>query len=161
MKAPLTAQLEKIVVNAGIGRASTQANFEEKFLVQALRDLGLITGQKAEIRKARKSIAGFKIRENQVIGLKVTLRRAKMVDFFERFTRMVVPRIRDFAGIDPTNVDARGVLNMGIREQYVFPEVNPEESFTTFSLGVTIVPKTRDRKKAMALYTDLKIPFKH
>lgn len=152
--------LEKIVVNIGVGRASTQPNFEEKILKQISSDLAKITGQKAEIRKARKSIAGFKIREGQIVGLKVTLRRAKMVDFFERLVRIVLPRVRDFGGLEIEKIDSHGILNAGIRDQLVFPEINPEESPFSFSLGVNIVPKIKDSEKAETEFRRLGVPLK-
>ena len=128
--------LEKIVVDAGVGRLSQTPNFEEKALVQVSRDLALMTGQKPQVRRVKKSIAGFKMREGQIVGLRVTLRRDKMVDFFERLISIVLPRVRDFSGLDPKSIDEGGVLNIGIREQAVFPEVTPEESPVSFSLGI-------------------------
>src|SRR5262249_38604708 len=95
--------LEKIVIDAGVGRLSQTPNFEEKALVQVMSDLANMTGQKAEIRRAKKSIAGFKIREGQIVGLRVTLRREKMVDFFERLITIVLPRVRDFTGLEVRN----------------------------------------------------------
>src|SRR5579863_1277040 len=95
-RAELRRFFEKIVVDVGVGRLSQTPNFEEKALVQVMKDLAAMTGQKAEIRKAKKSIAGFKIRENQIVGLKITLRREKMVDFFDRLITIVLPRVRDF-----------------------------------------------------------------
>lgn len=152
--------LEKIVINAGVGRLSQQPNFEQKILPQILGDISAIVGQKPELRKAKKSIAGFKVREGQVIGIKVTLRRRKMVDFFERMITIVLPRLRDFRGLDPAFIDDVGTFNVGFTEQMVFPEINPEESPVTFSLGVNIVPRKRDRKAAVEEYTKLGIPFK-
>ena len=154
------AFLEKIIVNAGVGRLSQQPNFEEKALVQVARDISLIAGQKPRVRGARKSIAGFKIREGQIVGLMVTLRRAKMVDFFERLITIVLPRVRDFGGLDLTSIDEGGVLNTGIKDQFVFPEIAPEESPVSFSLGVSIVPKTRNREKAVEAYRALGVPLK-
>ncbi len=151
--------LDKVVINVGVGRASQQASFEDKMLPQIVRDIGLIAGQKPQVRRAKKSIAGFKVRENQIIGLRVTLRGRSAVDFFERLTTIVLPRVRDFSGVDTTNVDAHGALNVGFREQLVFPEVNPEESTLLFSLGVNIVPKLRNRAVALTRYAELGIPF--
>ena len=155
------ALLEKIVVNAGVGKASSsQPNFEEKVLTQIARDIAVISGQKPEIRRARRSIAGFKVREGQVVGLRITLRRRKMVDFLERLIRIVLPRVRDFAGVDPEAVDKGGVLNLGFREQFVFPEIDPEQSNFVFSLGVNLVPKRRNQAGALAAYEKLGIPFR-
>lgn len=152
--------LEKIVVDAGVGRLSQTPNFEEKALAQVMRDLAAMTGQKPQVRRARKSIAGFKLREGTVVGLRTTLRRARMVDFFERLIKIVLPRVRDFNGLATGNVDAHGILNTGIREQFVFPEISPEESPVTFSLGVTIVPRIKDRAKALAEFRRLGVPLK-
>ncbi len=152
--------LEKIVVDAGVGRLSQTPNFEEKALVQVTRDLAAVTGQKAEIRRAKKSIAGFKVREGQIVGLRVTLRRDKMVDFFERLITIVLPRVRDFNGIDPRNIDKGGTLNFGIREHAVFPEIVPEQSPVSFSLGMNIVPRIRNRAKALEAFRKLGVPLK-
>lgn len=159
------AALEKIVVNAGVGRASTQQNFEDKVLPQIIRDFSLIAGQKPHTRRARKSIAGFKIREGQIIGIKATLRRDKMVDFWNRLITIVLPRVRDFSGIDPADVDHAGSLNTGFKEQFVFPEVNPEESFHVFSLGINAVPKrsargAAARERAIGMFRALGLPFR-
>lgn len=155
----LTA-LEKIVVNAGVGRASQQPSFEEKVFPQIVKDIEMLTGQKPQVRRAKKSIAGFKLRQGQVIGLRATLRHRKMVDFFERFIRIVLPRVHDFRGIDPSSVDAGGTLNTGFREQYVFPEINPEESQFTFSLGVNVVPRKKHREEALARYRAFGVPLR-
>jgi len=153
--------IEKIVVNAGIGRLSQQGGFEEKLLPQIVRDLATITGQRPETRAARQSIAGFKIREGQVVGLRITLRGRRMVDFFERLITIVLPRVRDFRGIDPAGaVDAGGSLNIGFREQLAFPEVNAEEASLIFPLGVSIVPVRKNRAAALAAYRALGIKFK-
>ncbi|RJQ29572.1 50S ribosomal protein L5 [Candidatus Parcubacteria bacterium] len=152
--------LEKIVVSAGIGRLSQLPNFEEKALPQLARDLGLIAAQKPRVARAKKSIAGFKIREGQIVGLAVTLRRKKMVDFFERFITIVLPRVKDFSGIDPRTVDERGALNVGIKEHVVFPEIAPEDSPLSFSLGVAIVPRVKHRGAALLKYRELGVPLK-
>ncbi|MDE2019305.1 MAG: 50S ribosomal protein L5 [Patescibacteria group bacterium] len=152
--------LEKITIDAGIGRLSQTPNFEEKALAQVMSDLALMTGQKPQLRRAKKSIAGFKIREGQVVGARVTLRRDRMVDFFERLVKIVLPRVRDFQGIARSAVDAGGTLNVGIREQLVFPEINPEQSAISFPLGVNVVPKVKSREKAMEEYKKLGVPMK-
>jgi large subunit ribosomal protein L5 len=159
-QSPARDLLEKIVINAGVGRASATPNFEDKVLKQIEADLSAIAGQKAQVRRSRMSIAGFKMREGQIVGLKTTLRRRKMVDFFNRLTTIVLPRVRDFTGLDPKIVDKGGVLNIGFREQFVFPEVNPEESPYTFSLGVNVVPKKKDQKAALEAYKALGVPFR-
>ncbi|MEY4731900.1 MAG: hypothetical protein RL681_846 [Candidatus Parcubacteria bacterium] len=156
----IRAFLEKIVVNAGVGRASQTPNFEEKILLQIMRDFALITGQKPRVNRAKKSIAGFKVREGQIVGLHATLRGANLVDFFERFHRIVLPRVRDFGGVDVEHIDEHGTLNVGFREHVTFPEVNPEESPFIFPLGVSMVPRKRNRAAAIEQFRVLGIPFK-
>lgn len=152
--------LEKVVINAGVGRLSNQPHFEEKVLPEIMKDLATITGQKARIARARKSIAGFKIRQNQIVGLSITLRRQKMVDFFERLNRIVLPRVRDFIGIDTKSIDKSGILNIGLKEQFVFPEIDTDKSTLTFSLGINLVPKNKDRQKAEETFRALGVPLK-
>jgi large subunit ribosomal protein L5 len=152
--------LEKIVVDAGVGRMNQMPNFEEKALVQVMKDLAAMTGQKAQFRRAKKSIAGFKIRENQIVGVRVTLRREKMVDFFERLITIVLPRVRDFRGINRTAIDSHGVLTIGVRDQFVFPEIEPEQSFVPFSFGASIVPKKKDEKRSWEEFMKLGVPMK-
>jgi large subunit ribosomal protein L5 len=152
--------LEKIVVNAGVGKMGQNPNFQEKGLVEVARSFALITGQKPQYRSAKKSIAGFKLREGAIVGLRVTLRKKKMIDFLARLINIVLPRVRDFNGIDPRNVDKGGALNIGFKEQYVFPEINPEESNLNFSLGVNLVPKVKDRNHAIENYHKLGVPLK-
>ena len=152
--------LEKVVVDAGVGRLSQTPNFEEKALVQVMNDLAAMTGQKPQIRRAKKSIAGFKIRENQIVGLRVTLRKEKMVDFFERLVTIVLPRVRDFNGLELSNVDHCGTLNLGVREQIVFPEISPEQSPVTFSIGISAVPKKKNHDRSLEEFKRLGVPLK-
>lgn len=159
-KKELPRFLEKIVIDAGVGRQSTQPNFEEKTLPQIMRDLALLSGQKPEVRRARKSISSFKVREGQIVGLRVTLRRRKMVDFFNRLITIILPRIRDFNGIRRTAVDTHGALNIGVREQFVFPEVHPEHSPVSFSLGIAIVPRRRKREESLSLFVQAGVPLR-
>ena len=156
----LSSFLEKIVIDVGVGRLSAQPNFQEKVLPQIMKDISALSGQKAQIRPAKKSIAGFKTREGQTVGLKITLRRKKMVDFFERLIRIVLPRVRDFGGIAPTAIDKHGVLNVGIREHVVFPEISPEQSPTSFSLGINIVPKIKSRDSSIETFKRMGVPLK-
>lgn len=158
--AEINAFLEKVVIDAGVGRASGQPSFEEKTLPHIMKDLAAIVGQKPQTRSAKKSIAGFKIREGQIVGLKATLRRKKMVDFFERLIKIVLPRVRDFSGITLTSIDGRGTLNIGIREHVVFPEINPEQSPVSFSMGIAIVPRIKNRERALAKFRELGVPLK-
>jgi large subunit ribosomal protein L5 len=152
--------VEKIVIDAGVGRLGQQPNFEEKTLVQVMRDLAAMTGQKPEIRRAKISIAGFKLREGQIVGLRTTLRREKMVDFFERLITIVLPRVRDFNGLEHSAIDQGGTLNVGIREHQVFPEISPEQSPVSFSIGVSVVPKKKNRAVAVAKYAEFGVPMK-
>lgn len=159
-KLPVSQFLEKIVVNAGVGRLSQEPNFEDKILPQIRRDLGFLTGQAPEIRRAKKSIAGFKIRAGQIVGLRVTLRRKIMVDFFERLITIVLPRLRDFSGLPLSAVDQHGVLNIGFKEQIVFPEINPDETAFIFSLQVSLVPRRRTRQSNLTTYRALGLPLR-
>jgi large subunit ribosomal protein L5 len=152
--------LEKVVIDVGVGRLSAQPNFEEKALVQVMNDVANITGQRPQVRRAKKSIAGFKTREGQIVGVKVTLRRKKMVDFFEKLVKIILPRVRDFTGIPQTNIDTGGVLNLGIKEHTVFPEIDPEKSPISFSFGIAIVPKKRTRDAAVKTYFKLGVPLR-
>ncbi len=152
--------LEKIVIDVGVGRLSQQPNFEDRALPQLERDIASIAGQKPQLRRARKSIAGFKTREGQIVGLRVTLRRQKMVDFFERLVRMVLPRVRDFTGLETRIIDKGGVLNIGLREHSVFPEINQEQSPIIFPLGMNIVPREKNRTEALEYYREVGVPFK-
>src|SRR5579862_8597641 len=156
----MRAFLEKVVIDAGVGRLGQQPSFEEKILPQVMRDIASVTGQQPQLRRAKESIAGFKLREGQIVGLRVTLRREKMVDFFERLITIVLPRVRDFGGLDPKNIDQGGTLNMGIREHLVFPEISPEQSPVIFSIGVNIVPKAKSREKSLEEFKKLGVPLK-
>lgn len=151
--------LSKIVVNAGVGKISTQAGFEEKTLPQIVKDISSIAGQKPKLTCAKRSIAGFKSREGQIVGLVTTLRGKKMVDFFERLVRIVLPRVHDFKGLSVKTVDDRGTLHVGFREQVVFPELNAEESHFNFSFGLNIVPKPGKKEEIIEAYKKLGVPF--
>lgn len=155
----MNSGLEKIVVNVGVGRMSAQPGFEEKTLPEIIKELGIITGQKPSIRSAKKSIAGFKLRMGTPVGLKTTLRRSRMNEFLAKFTHTVLPRVRDFRGINQESIDANGNLTIGLKEHLVFPEVSPETAKASFGVEVTFVPKFRNREKALELYKELGIPF--
>jgi large subunit ribosomal protein L5 len=152
--------LEKVVIDAGVGRLSQTPNFEDKTLVQVMRDIAAVTGQKPQIRRASKSISGFKIREGQIVGLRVTLRKERAVDFFERLVTIVLPRVRDFNGLPISNVDHGGTLNLGIREHLVFPEISPESSPVTFSIGVSAVPKKKNQEKSLEAFRKFGVPLR-
>lgn len=155
-------KLEKVVVNTGIGRLTQQPNFEDKILPAVTQDFAAITGQKPANRPARISISGFKLRQGVVVGLKATLRRKRMEEFLKKLSRVVLPRVRDFRGIDIKNVDLNGNLSFGIKDHLVFTEVSPEHSRTNFGIEVTVVPKSKDvrnREEAIQLYRNIGIPF--
>ncbi|HUC02006.1 MAG TPA: 50S ribosomal protein L5 [Candidatus Paceibacterota bacterium] len=154
------AFVEKVVLDAGVGRLAQQPNFEEKILPQVMRDIAAITGQQPQVRKAKESIAGFKVREGTIVGLRVTLRRGRAVDFFERLITIVLPRVRDFVGLEHSAIDQGGTLNVGIRDHYVFPEISPEKSPVSFALGVSVVPKTRNHAKSVEKFAEFGVPMK-
>ncbi len=152
-------KLEKIVINVGTGRLSAQPNFSDKLLPELIKELSAITGQKPSTRPAKKSIAGFKLRTGTVVGLKTTLRKARMNEFLQKLINSALPRVRDFRGINPDAIDKGGSLTIGLKEHLVFPELNPENSKASFGMEITLVPKLREKEKAVELYNALKIPF--
>ena len=147
-------------MNVGVGRLTTQPNFQDKILPAVIEELKIITGQKPAFRPAKKSIAGFKLRMGTIVGLKTTLRRKRMLEFLKKFVGATLPRVRDFRGIKREAVDASGNLTVGVKEHLVFPEITPELSKQNFGLEVTLVPKLKNKEMAMELYKELKIPFK-
>ena len=148
--------VKKIVVNVGAGEAVTNKNVLEKILEQ----IGLITGQKAVITKARKSVSAFKIRRGLPIGVKVTLRDKKMYSFLEKLIKVVIPRLRDFKGISDKSIDPNGNLNMGFTEQTIFPEIDFDKIDKIRGLEVSIVTNARNKEKGKKLFELLGIPFK-
>jgi len=152
--------VQKVVVNIGLGRASQAATFADKILPEIIRELAIITGQKPAIAAAKKSIAGFKLRQGQAIGLKVILRGNRMYDFIDRLVKMVYPRVRDFRGIDLKNVDKDGNLNLGFKDHFVFAEISQEMASVDFGLQVTLVTKARSRQDAIVLFKHLGFLFK-
>lgn len=153
-------KLDKIVINVGVGRLSQVPNFTDKIFPEIEKELALITGQKPSPRGAKKSIAGFKTRAGNIVGLKVTLRGKRMNDFLNRMLNIALPRVKDFRGIDLKNVDNSGNLNIGFREHSVFPEINLETSRINFGIEVTLVPSLKKREAALGLYRKLGVPFK-
>ena len=155
-------RLEKATVNCGFGRmVSGKTKDEQKKIQEAVaRDLTQICGQRAVICAARKSIAGFKIREGQSVGAKITLRRRRMYDFLERAITVALPRTRDFQGIPSKNVDRDGNLTFGIKEHIAFPEVSPEKINFIFSFEVTVTTTARNREEALAMFKSLGFPIK-
>ena len=149
-------KLEKIVVNIGLGEATQNP----KLLEKATEELALITGQKPAIRKARKSIANFKLREGQAIGCTVTLRGDRMWEFFDRLVNISLPRVRDFKGVSPRAFDGRGNYSLGLREQIIFPEVDYDKVERITGLNVTVVTTARNDAEAKALLSHLGVPFR-
>jgi len=149
-------RITKITVNVGVGRMSKENHAMEK----VERDLSLLTGQKASPRKAKRSIASFKLREGVVVGYAVTLRGIRMWDFLDRLISLALPLSRDFRGIDPKNFDRDGNLNIGIREHSIFPEVNIENVKDIFSLQATITTTAANREQGIALLRGLGFPLK-
>lgn len=153
-------RLEKIVVATGVGKLRQRPGFEENLLPEIIKELAQITGQHPKINKAKKSVAGFKMREGDIVGLQVTLRGQKMEDFLKRLIGFVLPRIRDFRGINNKSIDAQGNLTIPIREHTVFPEINPDEVKVDFGLEVTLVSTTKSREEASKFYKELGVPLK-
>ncbi len=147
---------EKVVVNMGVGEASKDA----KAMDGAVKDLTAITAQRPTIRRARKSIATFKIREGMPVGACVTMRGDRMWDFIDRLTSIVLPRIRDFRGLSPKSFDGRGNYNFGLTEQLVFPEIDYDDIDATRGMDITIVTTAIDDEQGRALLTALGFPFK-
>lgn len=158
-KQSLEKQFEKAVVNVGVGRLRQQAQFEEKIMPEIMRELAMITGQKPSPRPAKKSIAGFKTRIGDVVGLKVTLRRKRMADFLKKLISVILPRVRDFRGIPRKQIDSAGNLSFGFREQLVFPEISADKSKVNFGIEVTVVPKIKKKDKAIELYKSSGFPL--
>lgn len=158
---PIRENLEKIVVNVGVGKLRNQPNFEEKVIPEIIATIAAITGQAPAPRKAKKSIASFKLREGETVGLQVTIRRARMEQFLKRLVEIVFPRVKDFRGLEIKNVDEHGNLNVGFKDQFVFPEINIEKSRVSFGVQVTCVSKTKDRDAAIAFYRSIGVPLKN
>ena len=149
-------RLSKIVVNCGVGRATQQASLLEG----AVNDLRIITGQKPLVTKAKKSIAGFKLREGNAIGVKVTLRGDRMWEFFDRLITLTIPRIRDFRGLDPDGFDGSGNYNFGVTEQLIFPEIDYDKVDTVRGMNITIVTTARTNEEGKALLDAFNFPFR-
>ena len=149
-------RLEKIVVNMGVGEAAQNS----RALDGAMEDLAKITGQKPQLRRARKSIAGFKIREGMPVGARVTLRGERMWEFLDRLITIALPRVRDFRGISPRSFDGRGNFALGLREQTIFPEVSYDSIDTTRGLDVAVVTTAETDEEARELLRMLGMPFR-
>lgn len=148
--------LDKVVLNVGMGAASSNA----KMLDAAVNELAVITGQKPVVTKAKKSIAGFKLREGVSIGCMVTLRGNRMFDFLDRLFHAALPRIRDFRGFSPKAFDGRGNYSLGIKEQLIFPEVKYEEVFSVHGMNIVIVTTASTDDEGRSLLKNLGFPFK-
>jgi len=151
-----TPRIEKITVNMGVGEAKTNA----KALDNAVEELTTITGQRAQITRAKKSIAGFKIREGMPIGAKATLRGVRMYEFLDRLVSIALPRIRDFRGLSPRSFDGRGNYSIGIREQIIFPEINYDDIQEVRGLDVVITTSAKTDEEGLALLRGLGLPFR-
>ena len=148
-------KLDKIVINMGVGEAKENA----KVLDSAVRDMEIITGQKAVLTKAKKSVANFKLREGMVIGVKVTLRDERMYEFLDRFFNVALPRVRDFRGINPNSFDGRGNYAMGIKEQLIFPEIEYDKIDAVRGMDICFVTTAETDEEAKELLTLMGAPF--
>ncbi len=149
-------RLEKIVVNMGVGKALQEKNRME----QAAEQLSQITGQKALITKAKKAVSAFRLRENNPIGCKVTLRGRRMYEFLDRLISIALPRIRDFRGVNPKSFDGHGNYSLGLAEQLVFPEIDPDKVTFTQGMDVTFVTTTNSDDEARELLRAFGMPFR-
>jgi len=149
-------RLEKIVINMGVGRATQQ----QSLLEGAVRDLTAIAGQKPVVTKARRSIAGFKLREGNAIGCMVTLRGDRMWEFLDRLISLAIPRIRDFRGLSPRSFDGHGNYTFGVTEQLIFPEINYDKIDSTRGMDITIVTSARTDDEGRALLLAFGFPFR-
>ncbi|MDX6509397.1 MAG: large subunit ribosomal protein [Gaiellaceae bacterium] len=152
MQAP---RIQKITLNMGVGEAKTDA----KQLDAAIEELTIIAGQRAQVRRARKSIASFKLREGMAVGARVTLRGDRMWEFLDRLVAIALPRIRDFRGLNAGSFDGRGNYSLGIREQIIFPEINYDDVKDVRGLDVTITTSAENDEQALALLRGLGLPF--
>jgi large subunit ribosomal protein L5 len=152
----MVPRMEKIVVNMGVGRATQQPSLLEG----AVRDMTAITGQKPLVTKAKKSIAGFKLREGNSIGAKVTLRNDRMWEFFDRLVSLAIPRIRDFRGLPPKGFDGRGNYTFGVNEQLIFPEIDYDKIDAPRGMDITIVTTARSNAEGRALLDAFGFPFR-
>lgn len=149
-------KMEKIVINMGVGEASK----DSKFIEAAVKDLEQITGQKPVVTKARKSIAGFKVREGQVIGAKVTLRGENMYNFMEKLIKVALPRVRDFRGVSKTAFDGKGNYTLGIKEQIIFPEIEYDQILKIRGMDIVFVTTAKTNEEAFELLSGFGMPFR-
>jgi len=149
-------RLKKISINIGVGEAAS----EPKLLEIAIQELAQITGQKPQVRKSRKAISNFTLREGQAIGCRVTLRRKAMCEFFDRFVSLAVPRIRDFRGLSDTSFDGRGNYTIGVREQIIFPEIDIDKVPRISGMDISFFTSAASDEEAYVLLSELGMPFK-
>ncbi|WP_274427165.1 50S ribosomal protein L5 [Chelativorans sp. YIM 93263] len=149
-------RIEKVVINMGVGEATG----DSKKPTSAAGDLALITGQKPVITKARKSVAGFKVREGMPIGAKVTLRRERMYEFLDRLVNVALPRVRDFRGLNPKSFDGHGNFAMGMKEHIVFPEINYDDVDQIWGMDIIVCTTAKTDEEARALLTAFNFPFR-
>ncbi len=148
-------KIDKIVVNMGIGEAVA----DSKKAAAAMKDLALITGQKPSPRRARKSVAQFKVREGMVVGAKVTLRKDRMYEFLDRLINIALPRVKDFRGLKPTSFDGRGNYAMGLKEHIVFPEINYDQIDQMWGMDIIVATTAKTDDEARALLRQFQFPF--
>lgn len=149
-------KLTKIVINIGLGESKDNP----KSVEIAVNELSLLAGQKAVITKAKKSISNFKLREGMSIGCMVTLRGKKMYDFFDRLVNIAMPRIRDFQGINYNSFDTNGNYNLGVKEQYIFPEIDLDKSDKSRGMNITFVTSTKNIEESRDMLLQMGMPFK-
>ena len=148
-------KIEKVVMNVGVGEASKNA----KLLTSVVRGLGVITGQKAVVTRARRSVSNFQLREGMPIGASVTLRKSRMYEFLDRLVSVAIPRVRDFRGLRTRSFDGRGNFTMGIREQIIFPEIDFDKVHQIHGMNITVVTTTDRDDVALALLRAMGFPF--
>lgn len=153
-------KVSKVVINVGLGRMSQQTGYNDKILPEVLNELSQIVGQRPRTNPSKKSIAGFKMRQGQIIGAKTTLRGERMYAFIDKLNKLVMPRVRDFKGIDPKNIDAHGNLSIGFKDHLVFPEITPEHSKADFGMQITFVTTAKNKEEAVELLKLIGVPLK-
>ena len=149
-------RLEKIIVNMGVGDGA----HDPKAIDGALKDIAIITGQKARLNRAKKSVAGFKLRAGMSVGCKVTMRGNRMYEFLDRLTSLAIPRVRDFRGLNPRSFDGNGNFNMGLDEQLVFPEIDYDDIDRIRGMDITIVTTAKTDEEGLALLDAMGMPFR-
>lgn len=149
-------RIEKIVINMGVGESTA----DSKKATVAAADLALISGQKPVVTRARKAIAGFKVRENMPIGAKVTLRKTRMYEFLDRLVTIALPRVRDFRGLNPKSFDGRGNYALGIKEHLIFPEINYDKVEAIWGMDIIVVTTAKTDAEAKALLKHFNFPFR-